>query len=233
MNLLELEGISKRYGGCLALQDVAMAMDAGEMVAILGERRSGRSTLLRIAAGIEAPNAGSVRFADEDLLRSSGLVGGEMAYCRTAFRAAGGATVLDQLMAGQFARRVPRSTASARARRALERVGAERCGNLRVSDLKPDEVVRVAISRALTSQPRLLVFDEPTIGVNVLERDGILTLLRSLADDGIAVLTSTGEGTGVLGADRVLSLSDGKLRGELSPALAPVEDLGRRREARG
>ena len=67
--------------------------------------------------------------------------------------------------------------------------------------------MRVAIARALTSEPRLLVIDEPTIGVDLLARDGVLRLLRSIVDGGIAVLTSTGEGTGFLGADRVLSLA--------------------------
>lgn len=93
--------------------------------------------------------------------------------------------------------------------------------------------MRVSIARALTREPRLLVVDEPTIGVDPLKQDGILKLLRSLADEGLAVLSSTGEGTGFLGADRVLALDKGKLHGELTPDLAPVENLDRRRQARG
>jgi ABC-type sugar transport system ATPase subunit len=236
MNLLQLENIGRRFtgGAYLALQDISMTIDAGEMVTIWGERRSGRSTLLRIAAGIEQPDSGIVRFAGEDLSgRGRETFGGDIGFCRTAFRLSAGPTVLAQLMASQFARRVPRSTALSRACKALERVAAERCSRLSASDLKRDEVVRVAIARALTSDPRLLIFDEPTIGVDVLERDGILKLLRSLADEGIAVLTSTGDGTGALGSDRVLTLGGGKLRGELTPELATVDDLSRRRQARG
>ena len=134
-------------------------------------------------------------------------------------------------MASQFARRVPRAIALTCAWRALERVSAERCAWLTATELKTEETVRVAIARALTSGPRLLVADEPTIGVDLLDRDGILALLRSLADEGIAILTSTGEGTGLLGADRVLSLGKGKLRGEAIPDLAQVTDLSRHRRA--
>lgn len=115
----------------------------------------------------------------------------------------------------------------------LERVGASWCAALAASELKTEEIVRVALARALTSDPRLLVIDEPTIGVDLLKRDDILKLLSSLANDGIAILASTGEGTGLLGADRVLSLSKGKLNGELTPDLASVSDLGHRRRARG
>jgi ABC-type sugar transport system ATPase subunit len=236
MNLLQLENVAKRYsnGAFVALDDVSMSMEPGEMVTVWGERRSGRSTLLRIAAGIEAPDSGLVRFAGQDLSCMRGkVVGSEISFCRTKFRREAGSTVLAQLLASQFARRVSRTVALSQASRALERVGAERCARVSVADLKGDEVVRVAIARALTSDPRLLVIDEPTIGVGVLERDGILALLRSIADEGVAVLTSTGEGPGVMGADRVLSLDAGRLRGELTPELAPVEELARRREAHG
>jgi len=234
MALLELEQVGKEYGSGRVLDDVSMVVEHGEMVTIWGERRSGRSTLLRLAAGVETPDRGVVRFDGRDL---SGLgnerFGRGLAYCRVVFRRFGGATVLDQLVGAQFARGVPESVARSCARQALERVGGESYSQLPVAGLKPHEAARVAIARALTSGPRLLIFDEPTLGVDVLKRDAILGLLRSLADDGIAVLTSTGEGTGVLGADRVLSLDRGRLRGELTPELAPVEVLARHRRARG
>jgi ABC-type multidrug transport system ATPase subunit len=237
MSLLEFEAVNKRYGDGVALSDISMAIDAGEMVTVWGERRSGRSTLLRVAAGIEAPDCGVVRFEGEDLSRrGSDVVGVAIAFCRTTFRRSAGATVLEQLVASQFARRVHRSTAVPRACAALERVGAERFTSLSPAVLKPDEVVKVAVARALTSRPRLLVMDEPTLGVDPLKRDEILTLLRSLANEGVSILTSTGEGTGVFGADRVLSLRDGRLHGALAPELpelAPVEDLSRHRRARG
>jgi ABC-type sugar transport system ATPase subunit len=236
MTLLELEHVAKSYrrGSRVALDDVSLAIDAGEMVVVWGERLSGRSTLLRIAAGIETPDTGHVRFEGHDLAERGGeKLGGGISYVRRQLRSQWGHTVLDELVAGRLARNVPRSDAVQKAWRALRRVEAERFATLECAELKTEETVRVVIARALASDPRLIVIDEPTIGVDTLKQDDILKLLRSLADDGIAILASTGEGTGFLGAHRVVALDNGKLHGELKPELAPVMDLDRRRRARG
>ncbi len=236
MTLLELEHVRKRYRHLerIALDDVSLVIETGEMVTIWGERRSGRSTLLRVAAGIETLDSGVVRFDGRDLAERNGMMlGGGISYCRRALRSSAGQTIADQLAAGQFGRGTPRTQARARAWRSLERVNAQDCATRIPAELNGEEVIRVSIARALTSEPRLLVIDEPTVGVDLTARDGILQLLRSIADDGIAVLTSTGEGTGFLGADRVLSLGKGKLRGEESPTLAPVTDINVRRQETG
>jgi ABC-type glutathione transport system ATPase component len=236
MILLELEHVSKRSrrGVRDALDDVSLVIDESELVTVWGERRSGRSTLLRVAAGIETPDTGIVRFAGQDLAdRSDEKLGEGIGYCRTAFRASAGQHIVDLLSATQLARGIPRSAARSRAWKALERVAAKECAIRTPEELDGEEIVRIAIARALASEPRLLVIDEPTIGVDLIARDGILALLRSIADDGIAILASTGEGTGFLGADRVLALHKGKLRGEIAPELAPVDELDRHRLARG
>jgi ABC-type sugar transport system ATPase subunit len=236
MTLLKLEHVGRCYkrGSRVALDDVSMDIDAGEMVVVWGERQSGRSTLLRIAAGIEAPDTGVVRFDGRDLaVRDREMLGDGIGYCRRELRRRWGPTVLDQLTTGQLGRRVAQPVALTRAWKALERVQAGACAELAATDLKVDEIVRVSIARALTREPRLLVVDEPTIGVDPLKRDGILRLLRSLADEGLAVLSSTGEGAGFLGADRALALDKGKLHGELTPNLATVENLASHRQVRG
>ncbi len=213
------------------LRDVSLTLDAGELVAIWGMRRSGRSTLLRVATGIEAPDAGVVRFDGRDLTdRSGGALGDGIGYCRHA-AASEGRGVLDELLVAALARGVAPAKARARASAALERVGAEQCGSRALRELDTAERVRVMLARTLVLQPSLLVLDEPTTGVDLLERDGILSLLRSLADEGIAVLMSAGEATALSGADRALSLAEGELRGSIAPELAPVLTLHQR--ARG
>ncbi len=232
MTLLALEGVVRRYrSGAherIVLDGVSLTLEAGELLAVWGLRRSGRSTLLRVAAGIEPPDAGVVRFAGRDLAHSPDALGGGIGYCRPAAVDGEAHGVIDELIAGQLARGVPQPAALARAYAALERVEGSDCAGRALHELDGGEAMRVSIARALVLEPKLLVIDEPTKGVDLLERDAILALLRSLADEGIALLVSAGEATALSGADRALSLSGGELRGSVSPELAAVVPLRRR-----
>jgi putative ABC transport system ATP-binding protein len=234
MTLLALEHVGRhhRHGAreYVVLSDVTLELDAGELVAIWGARRSGRSTLLRVAAGIESPDSGSVRFAGREL-PAGGALGSGIGYCQHAPRGGEARGVLDELMVAQLARGVAQQTARSRAFAMLERAGAERCVEHCLHELDGAEMVRVMIARALVLEPSLLVIDEPVKGVDLLERDAILALLRTLADEGIAVLTSAAEATGLAGSDRALSLTAGELRGSFEPELAPVLPLRRRASA--
>jgi energy-coupling factor transporter ATP-binding protein EcfA2 len=239
MSLLELENVARRHpplrgaGGAherTILRDVTLELDAGEMVAIWGLRRCGRSTLLRIAAGIEPADSGLVRFAGGELTGAGDLaLGGGIGYCARASLDA--PSVLDELLLGQLARGVRGALARARAYTALARVSAADCAVRALHELDGAEELRVALARALALEPSLLVIDDPVRGVDLLQRDSILALLRSLADEGIAVLISTEEATALAGADRALSLADGVLRGAGAPELAQVLPLRRRASA--
>src|SRR5262245_35019425 len=181
MSLLALEQVGKRYGSgvqsTIALREVSFALEPGELVCVWGRRRSGKSSLLRIAAGIEPPDEGRVLLDGRDIasLPSRGL--DAICWCRTNFRPPEGKLVLDQLLLGQLSRGVKASVARARAGDALRQAGAEELIGVRCGDLDPAERVRVAIARALVRSPRLLVIDEPALGVDLFARDGILSLL--------------------------------------------------------
>jgi ABC-type lipoprotein export system ATPase subunit len=231
MSLLELQGVSKRYrDGQLdrvVLRDVRLRIDAGELTVVWGLRRSGRSTLLRVAAGIERPDEGVVLFDGQDLAsHGEDVLGAGIGYCQKLLRS-GSQLALEVVMVPLLAAGVAPSRARSRARESLERAGAGDCATLRVSALDAGEAVRVALARVLAQQPRLLVIDDPIDGVDLLQRDDVLSLLRSLADDGVPVLASTVDSTGLLGADRTLSLGDGELRGAPRRELAPVLELRR------
>jgi ABC-type multidrug transport system ATPase subunit len=233
MSLLTVEQVAKRHRsgveGRVAIRDVSFEIEPAELVAVWGRRRSGRSTLLRVAAGIERPDSGSVRLEGQDLYRRNAVGLETIAYCRTSFAAAEGQLIMDQLVLGQLSRGVPAPAAREHAREALRRVDAEHLMALRPGDLDPAERVRVAIARAIVRRPRLLVIDEPTLGVDLLARDDILSLLRSLANEGVAVLTSTADAAGLENADRALTLSDGELTGSATPDRAAVIPLRRAR----
>jgi len=231
-SLLSIEHATKRYRrGRLervAIKDVSLEIEPGELVAVWGARRSGRSTLLRVAAGIESPEEGSVSFEGRSLARwRNSILGRRIGYCQMSFAAVDGGLVLEHIAAGLLAQHASLKHARRRAQEMLERVGAAHCGQLQCHELDGAEAVRVAIASALATTPALLVIDEPTNGVDLLDRDPVLMLLRSLPGDGPAVLVSTGDAQGLSGADRALSLDNGELRGDLRPSDALVVPLRR------
>jgi ABC-type lipoprotein export system ATPase subunit len=210
------------------LREVSLTLEAGELAVVWGQRHSGRSTLLCIAAGIEQPDCGVVRLRGTDLARlRGGALGDEIGYCRRPSVSLQGGHAVDEVMGALLARGIGQPGARAAAAAALKRTGADQCAGLRSPELDSGEAIRVALARAIVHEPALIVVDEPTKGVELMERDGILSLLRGLADEGIAVLASTSEPAGLSGADRTLALDDGVLRGPPARALAPVVPLRR------
>jgi ABC-type lipoprotein export system ATPase subunit len=239
MPLLALDRVSKRFrrggrGGFEqpALQEVQLELAPGELVAVWGRRRSGRTTLLQVAAGIERPSAGSVRFGGVDLARRPMLGRRDgIAYASTHFSRVIGETVLDQVTAPLLGGGMSVSAAQAPAFDALRRTDALACAPLDIDALDHDELIRVALARALATAPRLLLVDEPTQELRLARaRDRTLELLRSLARrDGVAVLMTAAEAGDLAGADRALTIDQGELRGVTRAPVGEVVELRRPR----
>jgi putative ABC transport system ATP-binding protein len=235
MTLLELDRVTKTYvrgrRELVALREVSLELDAGEIVGIWGRRFSGRTTLLRVAGGLERPDEGRVLLDGADIAHCSEReVRGRVAFSHAGFSRAHAELVVEHVAVPLLATGARIDRACAQAHAMLERLGAGACGELRPDELDHGEITRVAIARALLPAPRLLLVDEPTNGVELTERDGLLRALRRVArEDGVAVLMTAAETTALGGADRMLSLSGGELRGETVPAGAEVLPLARRR----
>jgi putative ABC transport system ATP-binding protein len=230
MSLLSVRDVSRRRREGerehTVLDRVTLEIEPGELVGVWGARRSGRTTLLRVAAGIDAPDSGTVEFAGLDLAsHRDQALGSGIGYVTKTFRAGEEPSVLEQVAAALLARGVPIDRARAAAREALQRAGAQQCAAMHAGVLSSAEAVRVAIARAVSLSPSLLILDEPTAMVELAERDGILELLRGFTRDGIAVLASSGAPEELAGFDRVLTLDQGVLRGQPGAGLAPVVAL--------
>jgi ABC-type ATPase involved in cell division len=229
MSLLALEDVSKRYrrgrSERVALEGVSLAVEAGELVAVLGTRKSGRSTLLRIAAGLERPDRGVVRFEGHPIAASRDVVGRQIAYCHGAFSAMEGERVIDHVAATLLAQRVPSRQARGSAEAALSRTCVSECTGMHPDELNAEERVRVAVARGLVAAPTLLVIDDPAAALGTLQGHGVLRLLRSIAAEGTAVLMSTDDATCVSGTDRAFALDGGKLRADVQSPEADVVPL--------
>jgi len=230
MSLLALEQVSKTYADprrtAVALDGVSLAVEPGEIVAVWGGRGSGRTTLLRVGAGLEQPDAGRVVFDGIDLAAGAEAATARgLAYVQPRLVGPQRQPLLDRLTIASVARGRAKAAARAQAVAALERAGVGACAEVRVGELDAAETVRVAIAQALLAEPRLVVVDEPTATVPSIERDGVLALLRSIADAGVAVLMTAGEAIGLSGVDRALTISAGRVRANVAAERAEVVAL--------
>jgi len=210
------------------LCDTSFAVHRGEATVVWGTRRSGRTTLLQVAAGIRGPDAGFVTFAGIDLRRRAMLgASGGIAYAMTRFEETIAESVLEHVAAPLMGGRCAPAEALARAHNALARVDAAACAELRPPELDDPEAVRVGIARALVTQPSLLLLDEPTDAVPpARSRDVLLELIHSLSrDDELAIVRTTGDAASLAGADRAFTLDGGRLRGPTATPKATVIQL--------
>jgi len=240
MTLLALERVSKSHWRgrheIVVLDDVSLEVDPGEMVAIFGQRAAGKSTLLRIAAGIEAPDAGTVRFDGHELgggrLRRLGGIHPRIGWVGRQAPFASGMRMLDHV-ALPLLRGASAEEAERRATRALKRVGAGELASARWHELSDAERTLVTIAHAIVRDPGLLLADDPTSGLGVEERETVLGLLRALAEEQrMAVLATVPEVPDALRSHRVMSLGDGELIQAARHAPGEVIAFPQRRDGR-
>jgi putative ABC transport system ATP-binding protein len=228
--LLSLTEVSKSYWRgpreTVVLADVSLDVHAGEIVAVWGQRGAGKTTLATVAGGLEIPDRGSVAFDGVDLTDMPGG-GGRLRneaigwVQRMGPRSAEFRTVLDRVAFPLLARHSPR-VARRHASAMLKRLGVSGCAGEAWEALTDGERTLVAIAHALVREPRLLIADDPTASLSVLQREEVTGLLRRAADeDGLGVLMTVPDMPQMAYADRVGSLSEGRL------VLSGVPDHGK------
>ena len=227
MSLLELRDVRKSFGPVEALRGVTFSVEAGEIVGLLGDNGAGKSTLMKTVTGIHPRTSGSIVFDGEELggrdpgeIRRRGI---EMIYQDLAL--ARQQDVASNIFLGREPTRglfglpiriIDRTRIEQEAEVMIRRLGA-RLPSVRyiVGNLSGGQQQSVAIARALTFSPKLVIMDEPTAALAVREVEHVLDLIRELKRQGIAVILISHRLTDVFAVcDRIIALRQGEVVAE-------------------
>jgi branched-chain amino acid transport system ATP-binding protein len=169
MALLAVQSVTKRFGGIIAVDDVSLNVEEGEIVGLIGPNGAGKTTLFNLVSGIYRPDAGDIVFRDESLAKvpPHRIVARGIARTFQNLELFSSMTVLENVLVAADRHRHPRR----RALDALATVGLQRT------------LKRVELARALAAQPRLLLLDEPAGGLNHEEVGKLAAFIRRLRDD--------------------------------------------------
>lgn len=190
MALLNLSGVKVAYGNVEALHGIDLAVEEGEIVAILGANGAGKSTTLLTISGLVRPTAGEITFAGQSLRKIPGhdVVSLGIAQSPEGRRVFGAMTVLENLRLGAF-----RIKDKAKSNETLEWIFSlfprlkERSQQL-AGTLSGGEQQMLAIGRALMAEPRLLLLDEPSLGLAPLLVKSIFSTIRAINEKGVTIL---------------------------------------------
>jgi branched-chain amino acid transport system ATP-binding protein len=190
--VLEIRALARAFGGLVAVSAIDLNVQPSEIVGLLGPNGSGKTTVLNLISGVLRPDAGTIRFAGQDIAGMPTHRIARLGLARTfqLVRVLDGMDCADNVKAGLAFHRAPpaRSEMEAMARRLLDRVGLEGFAARRAADLTYIDRKRLELARALALQPRLLLLDEWLAGLNPSELLIGMALIRSLKGEGISIL---------------------------------------------
>ena len=237
MTVLELQSVSKHFGAIHALNDVSLAIEAGQVVGLMGDNGAGKSTLVKIVAGNYPPTKGTMRIADQQIAlhspadaRAKGIeiVYQELALCDN-LTAAANVFLGRELMRGFGPFRIlDYKTMYDRAGALFAELKSETRPRDLVKRMSGGQRQAVAIARTRLSDARIVLMDEPTAAISIRQVEEVLSLIRRLRDHGIAVILVSHRMPDVFAvADRIVVLRRGtKVADKPTSKSSPEEITG-------
>lgn len=190
MTLLEVRGLSKRFGGLMAVRPLDFALERGEILGLMGPNGAGKTTVFNLIAGYYKPDSGTILFKGNNIAGQHPNNICKLGIARTfqVVKPFGELSVFDNVVVGSFCRAHSAAEAHTIAQRTLELTrlnhrAASEAHNLTISDRK-----RLEIARALATQPEILLLDEVVGGCNPREAGELVDLIRQVRDQGVTIL---------------------------------------------
>ena len=235
MALLEVKGLTKRFGGLVAVNRLDFVLNEGEILGMIGPNGAGKTTVFNLITGIYPPDEGDIRLNGQSLLGLRPHVIAERGIGRTfqTIRLFPNLTALENVMAGQHCRtkagvlgaifrpksqRLEEERIIRKAEECLRFMGIYEMRYELAKNLPYGHQRRLEIARALATDPRILILDEPAAGLNEHESSELMALIQQIRDSGITVLLIEHDMKVVMGiSDRIIVLDNGEKIAEGTP----------------
>jgi len=190
MALLEIDRVTKRFGGLVATNNVTFSIDAAEIGFIVGPNGAGKTTLFNLISGVFHPDSGAIRFEGQDISRIAPNQAARLGIGRTfqVVKPLRNLTVLENVMLGAFLRTSSTAKAAEEARNVLRYLQMEKIADSPASGLPLPMLKRLEIARALATKPRLILLDEVMAGLSTSEALALAETLKKLPDWGISAV---------------------------------------------
>jgi ABC-type lipoprotein export system ATPase subunit len=216
MNVLTLTSVAKSYGSEVVMKDASLTLKGGDFVAIVGPSGSGKTTLLGIMGGLEKPSSGRVEFGGEDLTafddrKLSEYRNRKVGFVHQMFNLIPFLTASENVMVPMVIGGKPAHSVSSRAIELLDFVGMKGKAAMLPRQLSGGEQQRVAVARALSNEPEIILADEPTANLDEKNEHVIMEYLQRLVQSGKAVVLATHDTVLAQRAARMYTIEEGIL----------------------